>query len=182
MLYKTEFPDYDDTLPEIEGFVDDSWHNDSCPKLIKDLGYTIVTLWCDYKDLDKREYEGAPRYSIAVTDSHEGIVICETEDREEAIEAARSFKKLQAPRRGTTEKNDELSQLTDRIREIAIKNCGDYPGIETCSAWEMLYAIECAIIGTSQACDDWSKAVKKLGSKIGMTNEELYNFLVKDES
>ena len=54
MTYKTEFPDYDDTLSFPEGWVDDSWHNDVCPKFIKGN----VLIWCDYKDFDRREIEG----------------------------------------------------------------------------------------------------------------------------
>lgn len=54
MTYKTEFPDYDDTLSFPEGWVDDSWHNDVCPKFTKGN----VLIWCDYKDFDRREIEG----------------------------------------------------------------------------------------------------------------------------
>ena len=54
MTYKIEFPDYDDTLSFPEGWTDDSWHNDVCPKFIKDN----IMIWCDYKDFDRRETEG----------------------------------------------------------------------------------------------------------------------------
>jgi hypothetical protein len=54
MTYKIEFPDYDDTLSFPEGWIDDSWHNDVCPKFIKDN----IMIWCDYKDFDRREIEG----------------------------------------------------------------------------------------------------------------------------
>jgi len=54
MTYKIEFPDYDDTLSFPEGWTDDSWHNDVCPKFIKDN----IMIWCDYKEFDRRETEG----------------------------------------------------------------------------------------------------------------------------
>jgi len=54
MTYKIEFPDYDDTLSFPEGWIDDSWHNDVCPKFIKDK----IMIWCDYKEFDRRETEG----------------------------------------------------------------------------------------------------------------------------
>jgi hypothetical protein len=54
MTYKIEFPDYDDTITIPEGWLDDSWHNDICPKITK--GTWVI--WCDYKDPDRREIEG----------------------------------------------------------------------------------------------------------------------------
>jgi hypothetical protein len=36
--YLSEFPNYDDELPAIDGFEDSSWHNDACPSLTKELG------------------------------------------------------------------------------------------------------------------------------------------------
>jgi hypothetical protein len=54
MTYKIEFPDYDDTITLPEGWLDDSWHNDVCPKITK--GTWVI--WCDYKDPDRREIEG----------------------------------------------------------------------------------------------------------------------------
>jgi hypothetical protein len=54
--YLKEFPDYDAPLPTFEGFVDDSWHNDTCPSLVNfDLN---LKLYCDYAAEDKRECGG----------------------------------------------------------------------------------------------------------------------------
>jgi hypothetical protein len=56
--YKTEFPRYDDTLPELKGFVDSSWHNDACPSLMKyidDKG-TFIQIFCDYKDKSESDF------------------------------------------------------------------------------------------------------------------------------
>jgi hypothetical protein len=57
------FPDYDDTLPQIAGFADASYVNDTCPSIhSEELGLTIH---CDYKDEAKRETAGGPRYSVS---------------------------------------------------------------------------------------------------------------------
>lgn len=56
--YKVEFPDYDDTLPELEGFTDSSWSNDACPSLSKETsGGNTVTVFVDYKDPSLREHD-----------------------------------------------------------------------------------------------------------------------------
>ena len=36
-MYKDEFPNYDDVLYIPSGFIDDSWHNDACPRATKIL-------------------------------------------------------------------------------------------------------------------------------------------------
>ena len=57
------FPDYDDTLPQIDGFADASYGNDTCPSIHSEtLGLTIH---CDYKNEILRENEGCTRYSIS---------------------------------------------------------------------------------------------------------------------
>ena len=49
--YKHEFPRFDDTLPTLEGFHDNSWHNEACPSIAKDLGKdTYLEIYIDYKD------------------------------------------------------------------------------------------------------------------------------------
>lgn len=51
MDYKSAFPSFDDELPVLEGFYDDSWHNDACPSLCKDLGNDrYLKIYIDYKD------------------------------------------------------------------------------------------------------------------------------------
>lgn len=56
---KTEFPEFDEDLPEIEGFEDQSWHNDACPCLINETLHLI--LYVDYDDFDKCEFPDARR-------------------------------------------------------------------------------------------------------------------------
>jgi hypothetical protein len=57
------FQDYDDTLPQIDGFVDASYGNDTCPSLFSEKLY--LTVHCDYKDEAKRETAGGTRYSVS---------------------------------------------------------------------------------------------------------------------
>lgn len=82
MSYKTEFPDYDGELPAIEdlGFVDVSWHNDTCPIMDKELanGQTIAVA-CDYVDPSLREM-GGTRFAVFVRDVPSGGVLLETDD------------------------------------------------------------------------------------------------------
>ena len=62
-MQTTYFPDYDDELPAIDGFVDSSYGNDTCPSIHNEtLGLTIH---CDYKDEAKREVGGLTRYSVS---------------------------------------------------------------------------------------------------------------------
>lgn len=60
--YRAAFPDYDDDLPEIEGFADMSWHNEPCPCLINEQLH--LRLMVDYADPALREYEGTRRYGL----------------------------------------------------------------------------------------------------------------------
>ena len=56
-LYLQEFPDYDDTLPTLEGFDDYSWHNDSCPSLGKELpNGDFICIYLDYKDKNLSDF------------------------------------------------------------------------------------------------------------------------------
>ena len=66
MSYRKEFPAFDYTLPTLDGFTDQSWHNDTCPKLVREDGDVTVTVWCDYADPDRRENVGL-RYAVTVT-------------------------------------------------------------------------------------------------------------------
>lgn len=66
MLYKTAFPDYDDTITIPEGWTDDSWHNDVCPKIFK--GSWVI--WCEFKDPNLRESGGRQFLASLDIDDH----------------------------------------------------------------------------------------------------------------
>jgi hypothetical protein len=63
MNYKTEFPDYDDTIALPNGWVDASWHNDICPSFEKDFKEGTYKIFCDYKNPERREV-GGERFSV----------------------------------------------------------------------------------------------------------------------
>jgi len=70
MSYKTEFPDFDYELTIPDGWTDDSWHNDVCPKIYNGK----LVIWCDYLDPDKREI-GGQQFTVSsyIEDSYEHI-------------------------------------------------------------------------------------------------------------
>lgn len=83
-LWRYEFPDFDYTLPHIEGFTDSSWHNDTMPSLTNGK----VTLWCDYAEAAKREFADGHRFYLAPADlDNGGHAIAESDDLAEIIEA-----------------------------------------------------------------------------------------------
>lgn len=69
-LYRKEFPSYDGTLPELKGWTDSSWHNDTCPSLIRrqadEFGTVFMRIFCEYVDPRKREPEGCKRFTFDV--------------------------------------------------------------------------------------------------------------------
>ena len=57
MSYLKHFPDFDDTLPTLEGFEDHSWHNDACPSLGKELpNGDFLSVYVDYKDKERSDF------------------------------------------------------------------------------------------------------------------------------
>jgi hypothetical protein len=69
--------------------------------------------------------------------------------------------------------------LHSKLREVAEKIAHDYPGISDASAWEQLYAISTAHEGCLLAIQDLHYAIKKLGEKLNMSNEDLVDFLLQ---
>jgi len=55
-----EFPDFPImAVPELpDGWDDTSWHNDVCPSFERDVGDVTYKIFCNYKDIDKREIGG----------------------------------------------------------------------------------------------------------------------------
>ncbi len=71
------FPTYDDDfqaiVAAIPGAVDDSWHNDTCPKFLAKMGEGLVIVFCEWKDVDYREYSDVPRFCVYHLDPLLGI-------------------------------------------------------------------------------------------------------------
>jgi hypothetical protein len=79
----SEFPDFDEVLPDLVPLVDWSWHNDTCPNFgwrnaeDPDLKDIAVMLHIDYLDPDKREVTWADmtRFSLFVMDENTSEVV-----------------------------------------------------------------------------------------------------------
>ncbi len=74
MNYKTQFPDFDDQMPEFVGFVDTSWHNDVCPSFQLDLGDGQgLRVWVDYADKTRRECPESKRFALDLMQEDEFV-------------------------------------------------------------------------------------------------------------
>lgn len=60
----TEFPDWPEKLPVIEGYHDSCWHNDTCPSMESNCLKMSIRLWFEHPDVLKREGGAQFRYSI----------------------------------------------------------------------------------------------------------------------
>jgi hypothetical protein len=84
--YKSEFPNYDDTLTLPTGWVDTSWHNDACPSFQKVFGDVTFRIYCDYKDMELRENPSWTRFGVYVEDEVNFECIGQFETLEEALD------------------------------------------------------------------------------------------------
>lgn len=76
MRYLEQFPNYDDTLPTLEGFYDTSWHNDLCPAITNADNVSedkVVTVFCDWKDINQREWQD-PRFTVYFNNNYEDVI------------------------------------------------------------------------------------------------------------
>jgi hypothetical protein len=73
--YKKEFPSYDGILPQLRGWVDNSWHNDICPSLHRivadEFGSVFMRIWCEFVDPMMREVPDSFRFSLDVQPNEE---------------------------------------------------------------------------------------------------------------
>jgi hypothetical protein len=91
--YKTEFSDFDFEIPQLpDGFEDDSWHNDVCPKFERKYNETQkVVFWVNYKKKSRRECGGC-QFIVVIMESEdyfysEPIEVIETNSWNKAINA-----------------------------------------------------------------------------------------------
>ena len=84
MSYITEFPDYDGQFYCPEGWEDHSWHNDVCPRAMRIVDdeakgrHYEFSIWQDYVNPNKREYDGGARYMFQIETNNEIIYSYET--------------------------------------------------------------------------------------------------------
>ena len=90
MSYKSEFPDYDGEFYCPKGWMDNSWHNDVCPRAMKRLESETLeiefSIWQDYVNEDKREFDDVKRYEFQIHVNGELIFHYETDDLEKIKE------------------------------------------------------------------------------------------------
>ena len=83
MSYRDEFPDYDGDFYCPEGWIDNSWHNDVCPRAMKrletDTKCIEFSIWQDYLFEDKREYDDGKRYLFQIHVNNDLIYHYETD-------------------------------------------------------------------------------------------------------
>lgn len=87
MSYITEFPDYDGEFYCPKGWEDNSWHNDVCPRAMYRIESETRTveysIWQDYIDVNRREYEKGKRYIFQIEVNNDLIFHYESDDLEE---------------------------------------------------------------------------------------------------
>jgi hypothetical protein len=69
MSYRTEFPDFVLDVTSPDGFEDQSWHNDACPRFgrqLPDGNYLVI--WVDFANPSERDYSNCHRFAV---DLHE---------------------------------------------------------------------------------------------------------------
>ena len=90
MSYKSEFPDYDGEFYCPKGWIDNSWHNDVCPRAMKRFESETLeiefSIWQDYVDENKREYDPTKRYLFQIHVNNDLIFHYETDDLEKIKE------------------------------------------------------------------------------------------------
>lgn len=87
MSYRSEFPNYDGNFYCPKGWVDGSWHNDTCPHIMRRYEYfggkeITYLVWQDYADKAKREYENGGRYCFQIEIDGDIIFSHDTDDLE----------------------------------------------------------------------------------------------------
>lgn len=68
---------------------------------------------------------------------------------------------------------DDIINLKNRVKEIAVKIAPDYPNVEMTTTWDQLYAIETAYEGISLANDDMHYILKTLMERYNIEEEEV---------
>lgn len=101
------FPDFDDTLPEIDGFEDDSWGNDTMPSMFD--AARRLKLFVDYKNPERSEYPDArisgelKRYQLQLMSDDGDYLgdLCVTDSLDEVLDAIARHDAAAEQERGT---------------------------------------------------------------------------------
>lgn len=66
-----------------------------------------------------------------------------------------------------------ITFLRERAKEIS----PDYPDIDTCDEYELLWSITASYEGVSAACKDWAYIVDKIRQDMGKSKEEMFDYI-----
>jgi hypothetical protein len=86
MGYKYEFPSFDYELPNLgNGWVDNSWHNDSCPSLDYPLeGEKMLRIWFQESNPEEREC-GGKQFVLVIGEYGDSEHLMESDDLDEVL-------------------------------------------------------------------------------------------------
>ena len=92
-LFRDAFPNWDGGELYIpKGWIDNSYKNDTCPRAMYRIESETKTvecsLWQDYVDVDKREYDYTKRYIFQIHVNEDLVYHYETDDLSEAKKLA----------------------------------------------------------------------------------------------
>jgi len=96
MTYKYEFPDFDYDMPNLgNGWIDSSWHNDTCPSFEYHNGKGLTyRLWVEYTDPNIREVGGKQFTLSKYSDYDEMVQLLESDDLNEVLNYFNNLKKV----------------------------------------------------------------------------------------
>ena len=87
MSYLSEFPDYDGTLYCPKDWIDASYHNDTCPHIMRRIETETMEIecnvWQDYVNKELRENDYGARYLFQIKINGFVAYSLETDDLEE---------------------------------------------------------------------------------------------------
>lgn len=66
-----------------------------------------------------------------------------------------------------------MQTIEERIKEIAVDNCPDYPNVGNVEPFEHLWAIESSLKGITSANDECHQMIKRLAQKCNMSMEDV---------
>lgn len=132
MSFISEFPDYDGEFYLPKGWTDASWHNDTMPRALWYLEtpnvWYQISIWQDYVDESKREYEGEPRYIFQIQEGNcvDMLFEYQTDNLDEIKLLAKGVNMMRDKIKGLLE--DKVNEVFLEMQsELGIKDGGIEP-------------------------------------------------------
>lgn len=137
MSINKEFPDYDDKegfadlLDKLPGYIDSSWHNDTCPSMQHEQ--TLTRIWVDYADPEKRESPGK-RFVIERGDAGNAETVLETDLGSDVIDWYHNRKVVTCKKRHLVDSDDDG---LDRYANVGDKGKAEWD--ERTDQWSVVW-------------------------------------------